>query len=96
MVVLVASISGDKLIATAAAVAATSGTTAGHVFRENIFVPYVATVVRMEGLAAGHLDSPLRYTDYTDCVGRLTRAMFIFRDAAVAQRKEAESALRVI
>lgn len=62
-----------------------------HFFREAICGPYVATVVRMEGLAAGDLDSPILYTDYSECVGRLTRAMFTFRDAAVAQRKTAES-----
>ena len=50
-----------------------------------IATPYVTTVVRMEGLAAGDLDSPIRFTDYSDCVGRLTKAMFTFRDNAVAK-----------
>lgn len=45
--------------------------------------PYVATVVRMEGLAAGDLDSLVDYTAYQDCVGRLTRAMATFRQQAV-------------
>ncbi|WP_010546043.1 methyl-accepting chemotaxis protein [Sphingomonas elodea] len=53
--------------------------------REAIAVPYVATVVRMEGLAAGDLKSPIAYTDYTDCVGRLTRAMESFKRAAEEQ-----------
>lgn len=52
------------------------------ILRETIAGPYVDTVVRMEALAAGDLDSPIAYTDYQDCVGRLTRAMFAFRDAA--------------
>ena len=54
-------------------------------FREAICVPYVSTVVRMEGLAAGDLDSPIAYTDFEDCVGRMTKAMFTFRDTAKAQ-----------
>jgi methyl-accepting chemotaxis protein len=41
--------------------------------------PYVDTVVRMEALAAGDLDSPIAYTDNLDCVGRMTTAMAIFR-----------------
>ncbi|WCT75738.1 methyl-accepting chemotaxis protein (plasmid) [Sphingomonas naphthae] len=46
--------------------------------------PYVNTVVRMEGLAAGDLDSPVLYTDHNDCVGRLTKAMDTFRLQACA------------
>ncbi|WP_294252616.1 methyl-accepting chemotaxis protein [uncultured Sphingomonas sp.] len=53
--------------------------------REAIAVPYVTTVVRMEALAAGDLKSPVAYTDFTDCVGRLTRAMASFKQAAEAQ-----------
>ncbi len=45
--------------------------------------PYVDTVVRMEALAAGDLHSEIRFTDHTDCVGRLTKAMAVFRDNAV-------------
>ncbi len=45
--------------------------------------PYVETVVRMEGLAAGDLASPIRFTDHSDCVGRMTKAMAVFRDNAV-------------
>ena len=44
--------------------------------------PYVATVVRMEGLAAGDLTSPIDYQAHTDCVGRLTRAMAVFKTNA--------------
>lgn len=46
--------------------------------------PYVTTVVRMEGLAAGDLDTPIQFNDYGDCVGRMTRAMHVFRDNAEA------------
>jgi methyl-accepting chemotaxis protein len=62
-------------------------------FREAIAGPYVATVVRMEALAAGDLTSPIQFTGYADCVGRLTKAMFTFKEAAaaqIAQNAEAE------
>lgn len=49
--------------------------------------PYVATVLRTEALAAGDLDSTIAHTDYDDCVGRLSRAMGVFRDQAVALRE---------
>ena len=44
-----------------------------------ICTPYVNTVVRMEALAAGDLSSPIAYTENEDCVGRMTKAMAIFR-----------------
>ncbi|MBC7492557.1 MAG: chemotaxis protein [Novosphingobium sp.] len=62
-------------------------------FREAIAGPYVATVVRMEALAAGDLTSPIEFTGYTDCVGRMTKAMFTFKEAAatqLAQKAEAD------
>jgi len=49
-----------------------------------ICTPYVGTVVRMEALAAGDLDSAIDYTAHTDCVGRMTKAMEVFRDNAAA------------
>ncbi len=52
-----------------------------------ICTPYVTTVVRMEALAAGDLDSPVAYTDNHDCVGRLTKAMAAFRESALAARE---------
>ncbi|UAK24412.1 methyl-accepting chemotaxis protein [Sphingomonas nostoxanthinifaciens] len=59
--------------------------------------PYVDTVVRMEALAAGDLASPILYTENRDCVGRMTKAMAIFRrnseeaDQAERQRAMAEA-----
>ena len=35
--------------------------------KKGICDPYVTTVVRMEGLAAGDLTSPIAYTHHTDC-----------------------------
>ena len=49
-----------------------------------ICTPYVNTVVRMEGLAAGDLTSPIEYTSNTDCVGRMTKAMAVFQSNAKA------------
>jgi methyl-accepting chemotaxis protein len=53
------------------------------VLRKAIADPYVGTVVRMEGLAAGDLDTPIQFTSYVDCVGRMTKAMFTFRKTAL-------------
>ena len=58
-------------------------TVLGMVFTRCIGTPYVTTVLRMEALARGDLDSPVQHTEYKDCVGRITRAMQTFRDAAV-------------
>jgi methyl-accepting chemotaxis protein len=63
-------------------------------FRGAIATPYVTTVVRMEALAAGDLASPIAFTDYQDCVGRMTRAMLTFRDAAQQQITLNEEAAR--
>ena len=57
----------------------------GIAFRRAIADPYVTTVLRMEALAAGDLDSPIAFTEHRDCVGRMTKAMFSFRDAAKVQ-----------
>ncbi|MEH3123789.1 MAG: methyl-accepting chemotaxis protein [Sphingomonas phyllosphaerae] len=50
------------------------------VSRKLVCDPYVNTVVRMEELARGDYDTPIRYTDARDCVGRMTKAMAVFRD----------------
>lgn len=57
--------------------------------------PYVNTVVRMEALAAGDLDSPVHYTDHRDCVGRLTKAMDTFRMTA-QQAADGETVAQVV
>ena len=48
-----------------------------------ITTPYVETVVRMEALADGDLEAPVHYTDHEDCVGRMTRAMSVFKANAL-------------
>ncbi|MBB3350050.1 methyl-accepting chemotaxis protein [Sphingomonas sp. BK069] len=44
--------------------------------------PYVATVIRMEALAEGDLGSLIPFVEHRDCVGRMARAMHVFRDNA--------------
>ncbi len=56
--------------------------------------PYVATVVRMEGLANGDLDSPIAYANHSDCVGRMVAAMDVFR--IHAQKASSEHDLELI
>ena len=57
--------------------------------------PYVSTVVRMEALAAGDIESPLTFTEHRDCVGRMNRSMLVFRDNA-AERSRAEKVLNTV
>lgn len=52
----------------------------GLVSKWIVCTPYTETVRRMETLAAGDFDSPVRHTDHQDCVGRMTRAMAVFAD----------------
>ena len=74
------------------ALAATVSTFVVAAFSKKVICdPYVETVVRMEGLAAGDVDSPIERTDYQDCVGRLSRAMTVFRDNAVAIQAGSEA-----
>jgi methyl-accepting chemotaxis protein len=75
-------------------VAATAA--AGLFFRKAIADPYVTTVVRMEALAAGDLTSPIAFTNYEDCVGRMTRAMFTFRDNAAITHKLMEEQASIV
>jgi len=58
--------------------------------------PYVATVVRMEALARGDLDSPIRYTEHSDCVGRMTKAMDVFRANALEVAKASGDQERIV
>ncbi len=91
--ILVAICGGSELLVTSGRLSASTGAELcgaalllsvglGVVLRKNIADPYVTTVVRMEGLAAGDLDAPIQFTSYTDCVGRMTKAMFTFRKTA--------------
>lgn len=58
--------------------------------------PYVATVERIEALVAGDLTSPVAYTDYEDCVGRLTKALAVFRDQALELQRSSITQAEVV
>ncbi len=58
--------------------------------KELVTRPYIDSVVRMEGLAAGDITSAIGNSDFTDCVGRMTKAMEKFRENA-ARVREAEA-----
>ncbi|WP_084356201.1 methyl-accepting chemotaxis protein [Novosphingobium lentum] len=81
------------LITAAAAVIATAITVV--IAGQLICTPYVNTVLRMEGLAAGDTENTICYTDYHDCVGRMTKAMAAFRDNVVEVQRSREPQLVV-
>lgn len=85
--------SATLIAAAGAAFVATIGT--AMLSSSRICTPYVNTVLRMEALAAGDTSSPIRHTDHNDCVGRMTKAMAMFRDtsAALDGNKVAEAQL---
>ena len=93
---MIAAIRGDWIMAGATALVAVVCALLARAFREAICTPYVSTVVRMEQLAAGDLATPFTYTEYQDCVGRMTRAMFTFRDTAVQQQQNAVEQAEVV
>ena len=94
---LVAALAGYPLLGFAAGLALTGAIAwVGMAMRRGVADSYVATVVRMEGLAAGDLTSPIEFTEYHDCVGRMTKAMFTFRDTAVANQAHAKAQAGVV
>ena len=58
--------------------------------------PYVTTVVRMEAMAAGDLTSDVAHTDHADCVGRMTKAMTVFRQNAEEVRRANATSEKVV
>lgn len=93
---LIGLVRADWIMAATGAVTAAIGAILGLNFRRAICDPYVNTVVRMEALAAGDLTGPIAYTDYQDCVGRMTRAMFTFRDTAQDQLLSAQERSAIV
>jgi methyl-accepting chemotaxis protein len=93
---ILSAVRGDWFMAVAGSIIAVTGAALGTRLRAAICDPYVNTVVRMEALAAGDLASTIAYTDYEDCVGRMTRAMFAFRDTAQAQINSAREQAEVV
>ena len=66
------------------------------VSKKAICDPYVETVERMESMAEGDLHSPVAYTENGDCVGRMTRAMTVFRRNAEQVREDGENSQRIV
>ena len=73
----------SRLVIMAVAVAA------GFAFGRIIAVPYMAIVERMEALAAGDLETPIPFTQHSDDVGRIAKAIVNFRDNAIAKNEAA-------
>jgi methyl-accepting chemotaxis protein len=93
----VAAVTGHPLIGLAlGAMITTIAGVVGAWVRKAVCDPYVSTVVRMEALAAGDLDAPIDYTAYQDCVGRMTKAMFSFRETAVARLKQSAAQEKMV
>ncbi len=67
-----------------------------YLAKRRVCDPYVDTVERMEGLAAGDTQSRIGYEDYTDCVGRMNKAMTTFRDNAEEVRRAQKSSEQVV
>ena len=82
----VAGVIGAVWVAAVAALALVGTVVLVRAAGEMIARPYVATVERLEALAAGDTDSLVLYADHTDCVGRMTHAIDTFRDQIVALR----------
>ena len=82
----------DTILAVASGVTLLMSVVIGIVLRNTIVKPYVATVVRMEKLAVGDFDTPILYSDYKDCVGRMSNALLTSRTNAMARIAEAARA----
>ena len=94
-------LSGLAIVPAAAGIAMSAvGLAAGMVTmltaRGMLTKAYVATVVRMEALAEGDTSSSIDYTDHSDCVGRMARAMLVFRDHRLATESDRTERNRVV
>ncbi|WP_137898957.1 methyl-accepting chemotaxis protein [Sphingomonas sp. 2SG] len=58
--------------------------------------PYVASVVRMEELAAGDLKTPIPFADHRDCIGRMSRAVSVFKQNAETVQAAAAAQQQVV
>ena len=61
-----------------------------YLFGRIIAVPSITVVRRMETLAQGDLDAPIPFVMQGDCVGRIAKAMQVFRNTALAEHETAE------
>ena len=67
-----------------------------RIFKKSVCDPYVGTVVRMEALAEGDFESPIAHTEFTDCVGRMTKAMSVFRQSGISVHEAGRTQQRVV
>jgi methyl-accepting chemotaxis protein len=65
----------------------------GAFFNQSIAKPYVDAIERMESLAVGDITTPILGLERKDCIGRMAKAMMVFKDNAVTRAK-AESDFR--
>ena len=65
-------------------------------FRAMVCNPYVSSVEQLEGIAAGDLETPIRFLDYRDCVGRMARAQEVFRANAQIVKTAAATQQQVV
>ncbi|WP_230483526.1 methyl-accepting chemotaxis protein [Sphingomonas sp. Leaf21] len=75
----------------AAGVALLASLIVSRVSRKLICDPYVDSVVTMEDLASGNIEREIRYTDYRDCIGRMAKAVQVFRQNAVDVQHAAQA-----
>ena len=71
---------GPALALSAAAMA--GALLASSIAARRISRPLIAMAARMESLATGEIAQPIPYTDHADCMGRMARAMMVFRENA--------------
>ena len=58
---------------------------AAYVTHQAVAAPLNTTILRIESLAAGDVDSPIPFAGQKDCAGRIAKAMHVFRAAAIAK-----------
>ena len=75
----------------AAGVALLASLIVSRVSRKLVCDPYVGSVVAMEELAAGHVQGETLYTEYRDCIGRMAKAVQVFRQNAAEVQKAAQA-----
>lgn len=62
----------------------------------HVLDPLASTAAVMSGMAAGDLEAGRREVHRADEIGDMTRAIEVFRSAAIAQREDAEKQARVV
>lgn len=68
----------------------------GLITRTIVCNPYVEMAARIEAIVGGDLDAHIPYTDFTDCVGRMARAMTSFRESATVARTATQTQEMVV